>query len=160
MGLPQWRICPANVLCFVMGIMSKWVSWFDLSSHFGVGVLWIKSYKYWGPMWCRHLNVRTRILKVILCLTGSQWSSFKARVALSNLDLLSTKHMHTCSGYVVAYWLSSLVIHIAQSYSSPNGRCTGLGIRLLLYAHPRVVLWIWSWESSALHFDTFWLCAA
>ena len=68
----------ANVLCHVFGITNKPVSLLDLNWCLGVGVLVISFCRYFGPVWCRHLYVRTRILKVILCLIGSQCSSFKA----------------------------------------------------------------------------------
>ena len=50
--------------------------------------------KYCGPIPCTHLYVRVRILKAIRCLTGSQCNCSRACAALSNLDLLSTKHAH------------------------------------------------------------------
>ena len=70
------------------------VSELDLKLFLEFCFLVISFRRYTGPIWCTHLYVRMRILKPILCLIGSQCGSLRAWVALSNLDLLSTKHAH------------------------------------------------------------------
>ena len=93
-GLATLKDLSVKVLHLVLGINSKYGSVLDLRLYLVGCGLCISFCKYWGPMPCRHLYVRVRILKAILYLIGNQCRCLSAWVALSNFDLLSTKHAH------------------------------------------------------------------
>ena len=84
----------AKVLHLVLGITNKYGSVADLRLFLVAFGFDISFCKYCGPIPCTGLYVRVRILKAICCLTGSQCKCSRACVALSNLDLLSTKCAH------------------------------------------------------------------
>ena len=52
---------------------------------------WSMSDMYWGVWWRMDLKTRTRILKSMRCLIGSQWSSMRSAVTGSYLRFLVTR---------------------------------------------------------------------
>ena len=95
----------ANVFFLVKGTFSSRSAFLEAALvDLGKDLVVIKLANVGGAWSLRHLNTRQAILKSILSAIGSQCSSLRARVALSNLDRPSTtlaaQFWTRCSGLI------------------------------------------------------------